>query len=63
MSFSLNQDGDFRSGEHLGRQIAVIRHRRVWCVFLDQRLLEPFAFETAEDAANWLQRRVENHTN
>lgn len=63
MSLSLAQAGDFRSGEYRGRQIALMRHHRIWRVFLDQKLLEPYAFETAEEATTWLRRKIENLVN
>jgi hypothetical protein len=63
MSQLYSQAGDFRSGEYRGRQIALLRHHRIWRVFLDQRLQEPFVFETAEEATTWLQRKIENRVN
>jgi hypothetical protein len=63
MSSLAVQAGDFRSGEYRGRQIALLRHHRIWRVFLDQRLLEPYVFETAEEATTWLRRKIENHIN
>lgn len=63
MSLLNSQSGDFRSGEYGGRQIALLRHHRIWRVYLDQRLLEPYVFETAEEAASWLRQRIETRVN
>jgi len=63
MSLLNTRAGDFRSGEYRGRQIALLRHHRIWRVYLDQKLLEPVVFETAEEATTWLQRKIENHVN
>jgi len=60
---STNQAGEFRTGEYLGRKIALLRHHRIWRVYLDQRLIEPYVFETAEEATSWLRRTIEAHAN
>lgn len=63
MSLLTNQAGDFRSGEYRGQQIALLRHHGTWRVFINQRLLERYVFESVEDATAWLRRTIEDRFN
>jgi hypothetical protein len=49
----------FWSGIYLGSHIAMLQHHGAWRVYLDQMLQDTSRFETAEEAAGWLRRRVE----
>ena len=61
MSLLADQAGDFRTGEYRGQQIALLRHNGTWRVFLNQRLLQRYVFESVEDATAWLQKTIEGH--
>ena len=53
---------DFWSGTYRGRHIAMLRSHSAWLVYLDRVILNHYCFETAEDAINWLRRRVDERT-
>jgi hypothetical protein len=49
----------FWSATYRGREIAAHRHSRGWLVYVDRVMQENTLFVTIEDAAAWLQRRVD----
>jgi hypothetical protein len=63
MTSLINQADDYLFGEHRGRHFALLRHHGNWRVFLDQRLLENYIFETAEEATTWLRQQIEGRFN
>ncbi len=63
MTSLTNQADDYLFGEYRGRHFALLRHHGHWRVFLDQRLLENYIFETAEEATTWLRQKIEGRFN
>jgi hypothetical protein len=47
------------SANYRGHQLAAQRRNRVWQLQLDQEVLANREFETVEEAAAWLRRRVD----
>jgi hypothetical protein len=50
---------DFRAGHYRGHHFAVMRHHRIWRVFINYKLLENSVFETADEARRWLHREID----
>jgi hypothetical protein len=53
---------DYWSDTYRGCHIALLRHHRRWCVFLERVFQTDTHFETADDAAAWLRRRIDERT-
>jgi hypothetical protein len=63
MTLLTNQADDYLFGEYRGRHFGLLRHHGNWRVLLDQRLLEHYIFETAEEANTWLRQKIEGRFN
>ena len=54
-----SDDLGFWSASYRGRDIAAHRHAQGWHVYLDRVMQPNMLFVSAEDAAQWLRRKVD----
>ncbi|MGI9520077.1 MAG: hypothetical protein ACR2PG_00380 [Hyphomicrobiaceae bacterium] len=50
---------EFWSASYRGQDIAVQRHYRGWLVYLNKVMQQGILFASAQDAANWLRRKID----
>lgn len=60
MGFSAEKKQVLWSETYRGHYIATLRDQRSWAVVVDEDMRDGFDFESTEEAAAWLRRRVDD---